>query len=110
MIKIKIGTFTKGCDLASGWTPWCWGNLAKRLFDARAASPRSLLAKLQNPETLTFSLSLTVSFLGLNIALSPNLIGLSDADFHIIPNLVLTQKLKNTKKSFGQTTVDLSLT
>ena len=43
-------------------------------------------------------------FLGLNIALSPNLIGSSDADFHKDSESDLNSKIKNTKEAFVHTT------
>ena len=48
--------------------------------------------------------------MGLNIALSPNLIGSSDADFYKDSESGLNSKIKkNTKESFVHFTVDLFL-
>ena len=83
-------------------TPWCFfdfremalvkvlrGDLAKRLLGVGVIkSPQHQRVFWPNPKSQI--LQLQVSFLGLNIALSPNLIGSSDVDFH--RKLVLTQK------------------
>ena len=51
-------------------------------------------------------LKFQVSFLGLNIALSPNLIASSEVAFHEDSESGLNSKITfGTKKSFGQTTV-----
>ena len=51
-----------------------------------------------------------VSFLGLNIALSPNLIGSSDVDFHKDSKSGLNSKIMfGTKESFVQTTAEVTL-
>ena len=70
-------------------TPWCWGVWAKRLLGADSVlAPRSHLARSPQhqgvfwPDQKSQKLKFQVSFLGLNIALSPNLVGSSDADFH----------------------------
>ena len=91
------------------------GDLAKRLLGARAESaPRSLLSRSPQhqgvfwPDQKSQKLKFQVSFLGLNIALTPNLIGSSDADFHKNFESGLNSKIKkNTKESFVQITVDL---
>ena len=87
-------------------TPWCWGDLAKRLLGARAESaPRSLLSRSPQHQGVFLSnqksqkLKFQVSFLGLNIALSPNLIGSSDADFHKDSESGLNSKIKKTPRS-----------
>ena len=59
------------------------------------------------PDQKSQKLKFQVSFLGLNIALSPNLIGSSDADFHKDSESGLNSKIKkNTKESFVQITVE----
>lgn len=60
------------------------------------------------PDQKSQKLKFQVSFLGLNIALSPNLIGSSDADFHMNSESGLISNKKN-QGSFGQTTVAFSL-
>ena len=85
---VKVPNFIPG--VWSGQkTPWCWGDLGKRLLGARAESaPRSLLSRSPQhqgvfwPDQKSQKLKFQVSFLGLNIALSPNMIGSSEADFH----------------------------
>ena len=82
-------------------------DLAKRLLGARAESaPRSLLASSPQDQGVFWpNPKFQVSFLGLNIALSPNLIGSSDADFHKDFESGLNSKIKkNTKEAFVQTT------
>ena len=89
--------------------------MAKRLLGARAESaPRSLLSRSPQhqgvfcPDQKSQKLKFQVSFLGLNIALSPNLIGSSDADFYKDSESGLNSKIKkNTKESFVQTTAEL---
>ena len=88
-------------------TPWCWGDLGKRLLGARAESaPRSLLSRSPQHQGVFLSdqkfqkLKFQVSFLGLNIALSPNLIGSSDADFHKDSESGLNSKLKKHQGVF----------
>jgi len=95
-------------------TPRFWGDRAKRLLSATAESaPRTFLAKSPqqqgvfwlNPKSQNSNFK--SAFLGLNIALSPNLIGSSDADFHKDSESGLNWTMKNTKESFVQTTADL---
>ena len=87
-------------------TPWCWGDLGKRLLGARAESaPRSLLSRSPQhqgvfwPDQKSQKLKFQVSFLGLNIALTPNLIGSSDADFHKDSESGLNSKIEKTPRS-----------
>ena len=90
------------------WTKYSLvlGDLDKRLLGARAESaPRSLLARSPQhqgvfwPDQKSQKLKFQVSFLGLNIALSPNLIGSSDADFHKDSESGLNSKIKKTPRS-----------
>ena len=92
------------------------GDLAKRLLGVGVIWPKdSLVPGLSQHEGVFWpnpkfqKLKFKVSFLGLNIALTPNLIGSSDADFHEDSESGLNSKIKkNTKESFGQITVDYS--
>ena len=70
-----------------------------------AKSPQHQGVFWLNPKSQ--KLKFHVSFLGLNIALSPNLIGSSDADFNKDSKSGLHSKIKNTNKSFGQATVEV---
>ena len=83
---------------------------------SRLSPPRSLLSRSPQhqgvfwPDQKSQKLKFQVSFLGLNIALTPNLIGSSDADFHKDSESGLNSKIKkNTKESFVQITVELTL-
>ena len=58
------------------------------------------------PNQKSQKLKFQVSFLGLNIA-KCYLIGSSDADFHKDSESGLNSKIKNTKESFVQITVEL---
>jgi len=107
-------------------TPWCkrepremaikvlGGDLAKRLLGVGVIWPKDSLVLIQPwhqgvfwPYPKSQKLKFQVSFWGLNIALSPNLIGSSDADFHMDYESGLNSK--KTPRSFGQTTVAFSL-
>ena len=89
------------------WPLKFWGgDLAKRLLGARAESaPRSLLSRSPQhqgvfcPDQKSQKLKFQVSFLGLNIALSPNLIGSSDEDFQKDSESGLNSKIKKTPRS-----------
>ena len=106
-------------SLVLGWsgqkTPWCWGDLDKRLLGASQGwistkesfvqttpTQRSLLSRSPQhqgvfwPDQKSQKLKLQVSFLGLNIALTPNLTGSSDADFHKDSESGLNSKIKKT--------------
>ena len=81
-------------SLVLGWsgqkTPWCQGYVStKESFGQIPPTPRSLFPN-QKYQKLKFQ----VSFLGLNIALSPNLIGSYDADFHKDSESGLNSKIK----------------
>ena len=115
-------------SLVLGWsgqkTPWCWFSPGtKESFVQITPTPRSLLSKppLWNrtprsllskppqhqgvfcPNHKTQKSKFQVSFSGLNIALSPNLIGSSDVDFHKDSKSGLNSKIKeNTKESFAK--------
>ena len=109
-------------SLVLGWsgqkTPWCWGDLDKRLLGASQGwistkesfvqttpTPRSLLSKPPQhqgvfcPNQKNQKSKFQVSFSGLNIALSPNLIGSSDVDFHKDSESGLNSKIEKTPRS-----------
>merc|ERR1711876_165515 len=81
------------------------------------SAPRSLLSKPPQHQGVFCSNQKTqkskfqVSFLGLNIALSPNLIGSSDVDFHKDSKSGLNSKITfSTKESFVQIAAELLFT
>ena len=86
-------------------TPWCWCDLAKRLL-----GPDSALAPGHQPwhqgvfwpNQKSQKLKLQVSFLGLNIALSPNLIGSSDTDFYKDSKSGLKSKKKTPRSHLAK--------